>query len=101
MRQQQELKEIENLKSKQLSLKLEVEQAHLDEFNGFNQAWDEKMTEFEEKTKAEQEKFEAKQKTEFEVFTETYKNKLPEIPKPSSGLLNLKRIQANLAKQKK
>jgi len=94
------MKEMENLKSKHLSLKLEVEQAHLEEFNGFNQEWDGKMRQYEEAKKAEEERLEEKHKKEFEEKTEQFKTKIPEKPKPSSEVLNLKRIQANLAKQK-
>ena len=92
---------MENLKSKHLSLKLEVEQAHMEEFNGFNQVWDERMKEYEDKAKVEEEKIEEKHRAEFEQHTEQFKSKLPEKPKPSAEVLNLKRIQANLAKQKK
>jgi hypothetical protein len=95
------MKDMENLKSKHLSLKLEVEQAHMEEFNGFNQVWDDRMKEYEDKSKAEEEKIEEKHRAEFEQHTEQFKSKLPEKPKPSAEVLNLKRIQANLAKQKK
>ena len=95
------MKQVEDLKSKHLSMKLEVEQAHLEEFNGFNQAWDEKMKAFENKAKEEEDKIEAKHREEFELITAQVQNKLPEKPKPSSEVLNLKKIQANLAKQKK
>jgi hypothetical protein len=82
-------------------MKLEVEQTHLDEFNGFNRAWDEKMQTYENKAKEEEETIEAKHKQDFELVTAQVQNKLSEKPKPSSEILNLKKIQANLAKQKK
>lgn len=94
------MKDMENLKSKHLSLKLEVEQAHLEEFNGFNQEWDKRMKEYEDEAKADEEKLEEKHKKEFEEKTDQFKAKIPERPKPSSEVLNLKKIQANLAKQK-
>ena len=95
------MKQMEDLKSRHLSMKLVVEQAHLEEFNGFNQAWDEKMKLFETKAKGEEDNIEAKHREEFELTTAQIQNKLPEKPKPSSEVLNLKKIQANLAKQKK
>jgi len=91
---------MENLKSKHLSLKLDVEQAHMEEFNGFNQTWDQRMKEYEDKAKMEEEKIEEKHRADFEQNTEVFKSKLSEKPKPSSEVLNLKKIQANLAKQK-
>jgi len=100
LRQQQEIKQMEDLKSKHLSLKLEVEQAHMEEFNGFNQAWDQRMNEFEQKSKEDQEKMENKHQEEFSEMTEQIKTKIPEKPKPSSEILNLKKIQMNLVKQK-
>ena len=36
----------DNLRSKQLSERLEVEEAHMLEFNQFNQLWDKKMQDF-------------------------------------------------------
>lgn len=82
-------------------MKLEVEQAHLEEFNGFNQAWDDKMKNYENNAKEEENRIEGKHREEFELITAQVQNKLPEKPKPSSEVLNLKKIQANLAKQKK
>lgn len=82
-------------------MKLEVEQAHLDEFNGFNQTWDEKMHTYEAKAKEEEEKIEARHKEEFERVTSQLQNRLSEKPKPSAEVLNLKKILGNLAKQKK
>lgn len=101
LRQQQEMKLVEDLKSKHLSMKLEVEQAHLDEFNGFNQTWDNRMHEYESKAREEEEKIEARHKQEFEAVTSQMQTRLSEKPRPSSEILNLKKILANLAKQKK
>jgi len=95
------MKQLEDLKSRHLSMKLEVEQAHLEEFNGFNRAWDEKMRAYEDRAREDEEKLEGKHKQEFELVTAQIQNKLPEKPKPSSEVLNLKTILANLAKQKK
>eukprot|EP01022_Parablepharisma_sp_SALTPOND_P008060 TRINITY_DN135134_c3_g1_i1.p1 TRINITY_DN135134_c3_g1~~TRINITY_DN135134_c3_g1_i1.p1 ORF type:complete len:249 (+),score=44.72 TRINITY_DN135134_c3_g1_i1:434-1180(+) len=95
------MKQMEDLKSRHLSMKLEVEQAHLEEFNGFNRAWDDKMKAFEERAKEDEERLESKHRQEFETSTSQILSKLPERPKPSSEILNLKTILTNLAKQKK
>ncbi len=81
-------------------MKLKVEQAHLEEFNGFNAEWDERMRTFEEQAKGEEEKLEQRHKEQFDAQTEAINRKLPERPKPSAEVLNLKKIQANLARQK-
>ncbi len=95
------MKQLEDLKSRHLSMKLEVEQAHLDEFNGFNQSWDSRMHEYETKAKEEEEKIESRHRQEFELVTAQVQNRLSEKSKPSSEILNLKKILGNLAKQKK
>ena len=92
---------MEDLKSRHLSMKLEVEQAHLEEFNGFNESWDNKMKAFEEHAREEEEKMEMRHRQEFENATSTILSKLPEKAKPSAEILNLKTILGNLAKQKK
>lgn len=101
LRQQQHAKEIEDLKSRHLSIKLEIEEAHLGEFNKFNKEWDEKMGQFEESVKKDEAKLESKQKEEFEVATSQILSKLPEKPKSSSEVLNLEKILKSLVKQKK
>jgi len=101
LKQQQHAKEIEDLKSRHLSMKLEIEQAHLEEFNKFNKEWDEKITQFEESAKQDEAKLEDKQKEDFEVVTSQILSKLPEKPKSSSEVLNLEKILKNLVKQKK
>lgn len=82
-------------------MKLEIEQAHLEEFNNFNKTWDEKMSNFEAKAKEDEMRLEGKHKEEFENATSQMLSKLPEKPKASSEILNLEKILKNLAKQKK
>lgn len=100
LRQQQELKRMESLKSKHLSQKLEIEQGHLEEFNAFNQLWDGKHAELEERSKELERQTDERHKKEFEDATEHFKMKTPEKAKPTAEILNLKRIQDNLARQK-
>ena len=94
------MKQKEDTKSRHLALKLEVEQAHLEEFNAFNQTWDEKMRAYEDNTQQEEQNLIGKHREEFDRHTELFLAKLPDKPKPRSEILNLKRIQTNLAKQK-
>eukprot|EP00826_Nyctotherus_ovalis_P065797 TRINITY_DN9686_c0_g2_i2.p3 TRINITY_DN9686_c0_g2~~TRINITY_DN9686_c0_g2_i2.p3 ORF type:complete len:148 (+),score=53.93 TRINITY_DN9686_c0_g2_i2:71-514(+) len=101
LRQQQHAKEVEDLKSRHLSMKLEIEQAHLDEFNRFNKDWDEKMGKFEKRARKDEAGLEKKQKKDFESTTSQILSKLPDKPKSSSEVLNLEKILKNLVKQKK
>ena len=100
LRQQQEMKEVEGLKSEQLSRKLELEQAHLAEFNEFNQEWDTNMHNYEAKAQEDEAALVARQQQEYEQTTAAVQHKLPERPKLRAEVLNLKKIQLNLAKQK-
>lgn len=101
LKEQQHAKEIEDLKSRQLSMKLEIEQAHLEEFNNFNKEWDEKMRSFEEKSKEDEEKLSTSHSEEIENTKKQILSKIPDKPKASSEILNLQKILKNLAKQKK
>ena len=82
-------------------MKLEIEQAHLEEFNNFNKRWDEKMRAFEEKSKEEERKMQDAHEEEIENGRVKMPGKLSEKPKDSSEILNLEKIIKNLAKQKK
>ncbi|CAD8203305.1 unnamed protein product [Paramecium pentaurelia] len=61
----------------------EIERAHFEEFNQFNQFWDEKMQKFTDEASTELERT------------------LPQKPKESYDILNLKKREEYLAKQKK
>lgn len=100
LRQQQELKRVESIKSKHLSQKLEIEQTHLEEFNAFNKIWDDKMRDLEGKCKDQEEMMENKHKQEFDTRTEEFNKRTSANAKPTAEILNLKKIQDNLARQK-
>ena len=80
--------------------KLQYEEAHLAEFNQFNEFWDLKMIEFNEQAIAIEEQMINKHQQELTKFLEELENFLPIKPKDSAEMLNLKRIQESLARQK-
>jgi len=76
----------EAMRSRQIAERLGVEEAHMLEFQQFNQVWDRKMDEYErnvEELEFQQKMLERHQK-----------------PKFSKDLLNLRRIEEHLARQK-
>ena len=76
-------------------MKLEIEQAHLEEFNGFNKTWDEKMIDVERKAHEDEERLATNHKEEFETVKSQVLNKLPDKPKANSEILNLEKILKN------
>merc|ERR1712000_116849 len=81
LRAQETQRKRDNLRSKQLSERLEVEEAHLLEFNQFNQAWDARQQQY----------FEHAQ--ELEEFRERNEAQHALTAKPSTELLNHQKIQ--------
>jgi hypothetical protein len=69
-------------------------------FNEFNQSRDEKMQLLEEKSEDLERQMRQRHVEQIEKETEELEEKLKRKPKPSPELLNLRRIQDNLAKQK-
>jgi len=90
----------EQLKSRHLNEKLELEENHVQEFNQFNKDWEEKEGKFKSQAEQQQETIKQKQDEILTTETEKFEKTLPKNPKPSVELLNLRKIQANLAKQK-
>ena len=80
--------------------KLHYEESHLAEFNQFNEFWDKKMIEFNEQAMAIEEQMINKHQQELAKFLEEIENSLPTRPKDSTEMLNLRRIQESLARQK-
>lgn len=90
----------DNLRSKQLSERLEVEEAHLVEFNQFNQLWDKKMADFQQNAEDLERSLLQKQAQQMAELRESLERQLPPKAKLSPELLNLRKIQESLAKQK-
>ncbi|CAD8201619.1 unnamed protein product [Paramecium octaurelia] len=79
----------------------EIERAHLEEFNQFNRFWDEKMQKFNDEASAVEQELLNKQQNEFNKVSEELERTIPSKPKESSDVLNLKKREEYLAKQKK
>jgi hypothetical protein len=87
------------MRSRQIAERLGVEEAHMLEFQQFNMIWDRKMSEYE--THAEELVEAMKERHAAEL--RDYQRRLMGVqikPKFSKDLLNLRKIQDTLAKQK-
>jgi hypothetical protein len=100
LRSQESQRKKDNLRSKQLSERLEVEEAHLLEFNQFNQQWDSRQQQYFEHAQELEAKMAEKHQQELEEFRERNEASISLTAKPSTELLNHQRIQRTLAKQK-
>ncbi len=100
LKAQDNQKRMEELLFQQAQEREEVEQAHVLEYQDFNKQWDDNM----EKTVQEHEELvqglEERHVKQLEENRHVLEEKLSMVPKASAELLNFRRIQANLAKQK-
>lgn len=80
--------------------KQKVEEEQMNEFSEFNEFWDRKMQEFNEQAAAIEEQMIQRHQDEMRKFLEELEMSLPVKPKDSAELLNLRKIQQTLAKQK-
>lgn len=87
------------MRSKHLGEKGEVEKAHLEEFNEFNQYWDKKMQEFESEAIKIEEETRKRHEQESEDFQEGIEKALGPRPKETSEIINLRKIEESLARQ--
>lgn len=78
---------------------MQLEEAHVNEFNKFNEFWDKRMLEFNEQAQLIEEQMIQRHQEELEKFMEELENALPLKPKDSSELINLRKIEELLAKQ--
>lgn len=89
----------EAMRSRQIAERLGVEEAHMLEFQQFNQIWDKKMAEYESHAEELVEAMKERHASELRDYQRKLLGK--EIrPKFSKDLLNLRKIQETLAKQK-
>jgi hypothetical protein len=100
LKRQYEAYRKEDVRSKHAGEKQQIEEAHLAEFNQFNDFWDKKMMEFNEQAQQIEEQMLNKHHQELTKFLEELDTNLPVKPKDSVELLNLRKIQENLARQK-
>merc|ERR1719231_1084007 len=102
LRAHEENRRREELRSQQLAERLGVEEAHMKELQEFNEIWDRKVAEFEAHAANLQSTLAARHKQELDAFMKkTRKETEPRTPRWSRDLLNLRKIQETLAKQKK
>jgi cobalamin biosynthesis Mg chelatase CobN len=89
----------EAMRSRQIAERLGVEEAHMLEFQQFNLIWDRKMAEYEAHAEELVEAMKERHASELRDYQRKLLGK--EIrPKFSKDLLNLRKIQETLAKQK-
>lgn len=99
LRLHEENRRREAMRSRQIAERLGVEEAHMLEFQQFNKVWDEKMQMYEENAGNLMSNLKARHKGDLQEFQEKLISK-PLLPKFSKELLNLRKIQQHLARQK-
>jgi len=101
LRQHEENRRREAMRSRQTAERLGIEEAHMLEFEQFNAIWEQRMQEYEKSAEEGLEKLKEKHLAEIMAFQEEWQNKLPRKPKLSKELLNMRKIQDTLAKQER
>ena len=89
----------EAMRSRQIAERLGVEEAHMLEFQQFNLIWDKKMAEYERHAEELVEAMKERHAAELRDYQRKLMGKQIR-PKFSRDLLNLRKIQETLAKQK-
>lgn len=102
LREHEDNRRREELRAQQLAERLGVEEAHMRELQEFNEIWDRKVAEFEAHAANLQTTLERRHKQEHEAYMVKLRRETePRTPRWSRDLLNLRKIQETLAKQKK
>jgi hypothetical protein len=102
LKEQEEMRVCEDLHNQHLASLLGVEEAHAQEFQVFNEAWDEKVAEYDAHANALQQTLLERQHADHEKYmVKLSKDVEPKRPSWSSELLNRRKIQDTLGKQKK
>jgi len=102
LREHEENRRREELRSQQLQERLGVEEAHMKELQEFNEIWDRKVEEFEAHARNLQNTLGSRHKAEYQAYLEKIRRETePRTPRWSKDLLNLRKIQETLAKMKK
>ena len=100
LKEQKKQMDLDELMTRQQNENIELEETHILEFNNFNQDWDKRMNAFQIHSTQLIKDLEGKHVERHEDWRNSLDDKIPVKFKPSSELLNLRRIQVNLAKQK-
>lgn len=102
LRQHEENRRRNELRSQQLAERLGVEEAHMSELQEFNEIWDRKSAEFEAHAGNLKNTLSDRHKQEHQSCLEKLRRDVePRTPRWSKDLLNLRKIQETLAKMKK
>jgi len=100
LHEHEENRQKEAMRSRQITERLGVEEAHMMEFQQFNAIWDKKMEEFKSNAKQLVDNMKKKHANELFRFKEKLQKSQPYRPKFSKELLNTRKIQETLAKMK-
>jgi hypothetical protein len=100
LKEQKKQMDLDELQTRQQNENIELEETHILEFNNFNQEWDKRMNEFQMHSSQLIKALEEKHIQQHEEYRNGLEEKIPVKFKPSPELLNLKKIQGNLARQK-
>jgi len=101
LRQHEFSRRKEALRSRQIAERLGVEEAHMLEFQQFNAAWDKKFEDYEAKAAELEERMQERHSGEVMEFQSRIAEMMHNArPKFSKELLNVRRIQETLARQK-
>lgn len=87
------------MRSRQIAERLGIEETHMKEFQQFNMLWDQKMAEYEKRAEVLVETMKNRHAEELKEYQRKLMSKQLK-PKFSRDLLNLRKIQETLAKQK-
>ncbi|KAK3289083.1 hypothetical protein CYMTET_3471 [Cymbomonas tetramitiformis] len=99
LRLHEENRQRQALRAKHIAERVRVEEAHTLEFNQFNAEWDRRMAEYDQKAAELEEAMKERQNEDLSEF----RRKMAAAavrPRFSSDLLNMRKIQETLAKQK-
>lgn len=99
LRQHEENRRKEGLRSRQIAQRLGVEEAHMLEFQQFNTMWDLKTTEYEERAAELLEAMRQRHVLDQREFRKKTASEQPRKPKFSKELLDLRRVEVTLARQ--
>jgi len=100
LREKEKVRRAEAVRTRHIAERLDVEEAHMREFEQFNGSWNNKMAEYDDRTALLEEAMEEKHGAELHSWQETMQNQFLLRPKFSRDLLNLRDIEDKLAKQK-
>jgi len=99
LRQHEDNRKQEGLRSRQIAQRLGVEEAHMLEFQQFNSMWDNKMKEYEQRAGELLEAMRQRHVLDLREFHKKKEEATTMRPKHSKDLLDLRKIQVTLAKQ--